>query len=263
MSIGSDLESSLTGNIKTALLVIHDYRNYATMQQKKNKAKQADILSKTQNIRSLMTAAQLKGEAPPTYVGSKDRILQVQFNPSQLNLYAAANINYKKDSDTGQSKSIAAEDARTLTLTVRLLFDDMDTYDSFMWEKFTSGLTAKGISNGINAAKTLAGKENVHSVQWRVESLVAALRNPYTRTISFRWADFSFIGQLSAVHAQYTMFSTSGRPVRAEVMMRINHEMDPNMLKHWYDNFNTVFGGDSSTLVRKEQNYSSLINLNL
>jgi hypothetical protein len=46
-------------------------------------------------------------------------------------------------------------------------------------------------------------------------------------------------------------------------MMQINHEMDPAMLKHWYQNFDTVFGGDSSTLVRKEQSYNSLINLNL
>lgn len=268
MSIGSDLKSSLTGNIETALLVIHDYRDMAAFVKQKEKSAQpetlqAAILKEAQLSRSLMTASQLKGEPPLTYEGSTDRILQVQFNPSQLNLYAMANINYKKDSDTGQSKSIAAEDAKTLTMTVRLLFDDMDTYDSFMWEKFTSGLTAKGISNGINAARTLTGKEKVHSVQWRVESLIAALRNPYTRTISFRWADFSFIGQICAIQANYTMFSTSGRPVRAEVMLRINHEMDTNMLKHWYDNFDTVFSGDSSTLVRKEQNYNSLINLNL
>lgn len=262
MSIGSDLKSSLTGNIETALLVIHDYRDTAAMLEKR-KASQQDILGAMQDVRSKMTAARLSDEAPHAYPGSTDRILQVQFNPSQLNLYASASMNYRKDSDSGQSKSIAAEDTRNMTLTVRLLFDDMDTYDSFMWERFTAGMTAKGVSNGINAGRTLAGKEKVHSVQWRVESLVAALRNPYTRTISFRWADFSFIGQISAIQANYTMFSTSGRPVRAEVMLRINHEMDPNMLKHWYDNFDTVFGGDSSTLVRKEQNYNSLINLNL
>ena len=262
MSIGSELKSSLTGIIETALLVIHDYRDTAAMLEKR-KVNQKDILGAMQDARSMMTAARLSNEAPPTYQGSTDRILQVQFNPSQLNLYASAGMNYRKDSDSGQSKSIAAEDTRNLNLTVRLLFDDMDTYDSFMWDRFTAGLTASGVSSAVSAGRTLAGKEKVHTVQWRVEALIAALRNPYTRTISFRWADFSFIGQLSAIHANYTMFSTSGRPVRAEVMMQINHEMDPAMLKHWYQNFDTVFGGDSSTLVRKEQSYNSLINLNL
>jgi hypothetical protein len=180
-----------------------------------------------------------------------------------MSIYASNVPQRRADATTSQSRSISAEDTKNLTLTTRLFFDDMDTYDSFMWEKFTSGLTVKGGANAVNAGRTLAGKEKIHTVQWQVEALLAALRNPYTRVISFRWADFSFIGQLSAIHANYTMFSTSGRPVRAEVMMQINHEMDPAMLKHWYQNFDTVFGGDSSTLVRKEQSYNSLINLNL
>jgi hypothetical protein len=96
-----------------------------------------------------------------------------------------------------------------------------------------------------------------------VEALVAALRNPFTRMISFRWADFTFIGQLNTVRANYTMFSAAGRPIRAQVLLRIQHEMDPNMLQGWYKNFDTVFQGKSSDLVTKEQTMSSLLNLNL
>jgi hypothetical protein len=96
-----------------------------------------------------------------------------------------------------------------------------------------------------------------------VEALVAALRNPFTRMISFRWADFSFIGQLNTVRANYTMFSTSGRPIRAQVLLRIQHEMDPTMLQGWYDSFDDAFDGESSNLVKKEQNMSTLLNLKL
>ena len=262
MSIGSDLKSSLTGNIETALLVIHDYRN-AAAQMEADGANQDSILLAVKDARIQQTAARLSDEAPPTYTGSEDKMLRVQFNPSQMSVYASAMPKQLKDATSEAARSATAEDVKNLSLTVKLLFDDMDTYDAFMWEKFAFGLTAGGVSNMINAGRAIADKSKVHTVQWQVESLIAALRNPYTRTISFRWADFAFTGQLSAVQAQYTMFSTSGRPIRAEVMLRIRHEMDPSMLKSWYKNFDEVFNKPAANLVRREQNYSSLLNLSL
>ena len=115
----------------------------------------------------------------------------------------------------------------------------------------------------MKLGKSLAGKEEVHSVQSQVEALVATLRNAYTRTISFRWADFSFIGQLNTVRANYTMFSPSGRPIRAQVLLRIQHEMDPTMLQGWYNSFDQAFGGDTKNLVKPEQDRSALLNLSL
>ena len=262
MSIGSNITSSITGNIETALLVIHDYRAAAKDMERRGQKWDVTMLA-ARDTRLQATAQQLSGNTQPIYPGSEDKMLRVQFNPAQLSIYASAIPQQKMDSATGQSISVSAEDAKNLTLTVVLYFDDMDTFDSFMWEKFTSGLTAKGASNAVKAGMTAAGKGKVHSVQWQVESLISALRNPFTRIISFRWADFVFTGQLSAVKADYTMFSTSGRPVRAQVMLRIRHEMDPKMLSHWYQSFKTAFGEDTSNLVKNEQNYNSLINLNL
>ena len=262
MSIGSDLKSSLTGNIETALLVIHDYRS-AAARMKSEKVGDDAILLKMQKERSKMTAAALGDEEMPSFPGSEDKILRVQFNPSQLSVYASAIPKQLKDTTSEASKSASAEDIRNLTLTVKLQFDDMDIYDAFMWEKFTAGLTTTGITNAVKAVSTLKDKEKVHTVQWQVEALIAALRNPYTRTISFRWADFVFIGQLNAVQAQYTMFSPSGRPIRAEVLLRIRHEMDPAMLRSWYKNFDEVFNKPAANLVKPEQNYAALLNLSL
>ena len=59
------------------------------------------------------------------------------------------------------------------------------------------------------------------------------------------------------------MFSTSGRPIRAQMLLRIQHEMNETMLHNWYRNFKEAFGGDSSSLVKNEQSYSALLNLNL
>ena len=262
MSIGSDFASSVTGNIETALLVIHDYRGMANTSAEARLG-QAGNLKALAELRRDATADALKTGQTPTYPGSQDKVLKVQFNPSQLTLNSSAMPKSRKDATSGSSRTMAVEDAR-LNLTVRLYFDDMDTFDAFMWEKFTSGLSVKGVANAVKLGMDAKGKESKpHTVQWQVESLISALRNPYTRTISFRWADFAFIGQLNAVYANYTMFSTSGRPVRAEVVLRIRHEMDAQMLHHWYKNFEKAFGGDTGNLVKTEQNYSALLNLSL
>ena len=83
-------------------------------------------------------------------------------------------------------------------------------------------------------------------------------------TVTFNFTDIMNIYQEKNIQeANYTMFSSTGRPIRAEVLLRIQHEMSPDVLKHWYDNFRTAFKGDQSKLVKQEQNYSALLNLNL
>lgn len=264
MGIGQQALASLTGNVETALLVIHDYRQRAAEMNSSvtGGLSTAEILSALRESRIRDTASALANGVPPTYPGSQSRTLRVQFNPSELTLNASAVPQSQQDGMTGQSRTLAVEDAK-LSLTVTLYFDDMDPYDAFMWDKFTAGLTAQGISNLAKMGMEATGKKKVCSVQGQVEALVAALRNPYTRLISFRWADFAFIGQLNTVRANYTMFSPSGRPIRAQVLLRIQHEMDPQMLQGWYDSFAKAFGGDTSNLVNTGQDKSSLLNLPL
>lgn len=261
MAIGKDALNSLTGNIETAVLVIHDYREAG--KNLKSGMDEGSALLATKDFRVMETTNRLAGGGAQPYPGSQDRILRVQFNPTQLTLDASAIPQYIPDAQTGRSRTIISEDVRKLHLTTVLYFDDMDPYDAFMWDRFTSGFTAKGAANAVKAGMTAAGKGKTHSVQWQVEALVAALRNPFTRTITFRWADFVFVGQLNTVKANYTMFSPSGRPIRAEVLLRIHHEMDAVMLKNWYNSFDTAFGGDTKNLVKWEQDYSSLLNLSL
>lgn len=265
--IGQQALDSLSGNVETALIVIHDYRESAakSMQYDRNlrrKTSQQKQLAKQSALRAINTENALKGERV-SYSGSQDRTLKVQFNPSALTLNASVAPKSKKDATSGASRTMAVEDAR-LNLTVQLYFDDMDTYDAFMWDKFTLGLSAQTAANAVKLGKDVfTDQKTVHSVQSRVEAFIAALRNPYTRTISFRWADFVFIGTLNTVKAQYTMFSPSGRPIRAKVLLRIQHEMRPAMLRAWYDSFENAFGGDTANLVKVEQSMSNLLNLPL
>ena len=264
MGIGQQALASLTGNVETALLVIHDYRQKVAQMNSgvTGGLSTAEAMSSLNDSRIRATVAALETGTPPTYPGSQDRALRVQFNPSELTLNASAVPQSQQDGTTGRSRTMAVEDAK-LALTVMLYFDDMDTYDAFMWDKFTAGMTAQGAANLAKMGMELGGGQKVHSIQGQVEALVAALRNPYTRLISFRWADFTFIGQLNTVRANYTMFSPSGRPIRAQVLLRLQHEMDPHMLQGWYDSFEKAFGGDTSNLVKTEQNMGNLLNLPL
>lgn len=265
MSIGQQALASLTGNIETAYLVIHDYRKCEPKSSKDKNGedkniksdKMLEILAKK---RIEATKQALENKQDVSYPGSINRTFKVQFNPSELRLNASALAQNKSDATKNQSRTIATVDA-SLMLTVRLYFDAMNTYDAFMWDKFTLGASVQTIHNIAGIATEVSGDKEVKSVRKQVEALVAAVRNPYTRTISFRWADFSFIGMLSTVQANYTMFSTSGHPVRAEVILRIKHEMNAYMIDPWLDSFDKAFGKDTKNLVTPGQTTANLLNL--
>lgn len=252
--------NTLTGNIESAQLIIHDYRDIAAKSKAGSKAMpNTDLLAALNNERIAATKAALDSGTAPSYPNSRDKTFKVQFNPSELTLNASSIPYVMPDAIDDKSRAIIVEDPK-LIMSVMLYFDAMETYDSFMAEKFTSGLSTKGISNAVKMGMDVANKKEKPSVRPQVEALVAALRNPYTRTISFRWADFSFIGQLTAVQARYTMFSTSGRPVRAQVLLRLYHEMDPVMLHNWYKNYEEIFKGDATSLIKAGQNVENLLN---
>ena len=263
VSIKTEALRTLTGQVETALLVIHDFRQMA----RNANTGQAGGLTVAQTLQAISnelaagTQAALGSGTTPTYPNSQDKIFKVQFNPSELTLNATSYPVNKVNTANGQSRTMTVEDP-SLFLWVNLYFDDMQTTDAFMAEKFTAGISVQGVANVVNTVKTAMGS-NKHSVQPQVEALIAALRNPYTRTISFRWANFTFIGQLNNVRAEYIMFSTSGRPVRARVMLQIRHELDPRLLNQWYNDYTTAFGGASSSMASATQKMGNLLNINL
>lgn len=271
MGIGQQALASFTGHVETAVLVIHDFRTQTEDAAGAGgsggggggplSAAKSKIASVTQTVSNAASQA-LSGGSQAAYDRSTDHMLAVQFNPAQLTLNASAPPAPEqiKQSATGNRVVMYNMAPAKLYMTVTLFFDDMNVYDSFMWEKIT------GLAN-INAlaSTAMAVAGSVHSVKDQVEALVAILRDKDTRCITFRWADFSFTGVLQAVQAQYTMFSTSGRPVRATVLLQLLHELDQKLLNNWEADFQNAFGpaGTSSNLVHTEQNFGSLLNLGL
>jgi len=259
--IAKGAAQSITGNIETAVIVIHDYRDVAKKSKISSKEDSAQILSALGKERINSTKFALENGTAPSFPNSKAQIFKIHFNPSNLMLNASSVPHYQKDVTNQGTLAQTVEDP-TLYLTTTLHFDDMDRYDSFMWDKFTSGLTASGAANAAKMGADIAGKGKTYSVRPQVEALISALRNPFTRTVSFRWNSFSFIGQLTTVRAKYTMFSTSGNPVRAEVLLRLQHELDPVLLKNWYQDFEEAFGRTTDIASKIGYNTKNLLNFN-
>ena len=263
MNIGQQLLASATGNIEQAYLVVSDYRQKCAggAGGKKGQVMAMNFFKKKALLaKSSAVPGAAAPSAPTIDSGYIEKTFKVQFNPSQLTINAS-NLPVKKPDALGQDPAQDAVTKAQLTMSTVLYFDEMNVYDSFMWDKFTGGLTAQGAKNIASAV--MAAKGKVWTVRDEVEGLIAALRNPLTRNISFRWADFSFTGQLNNISAQYTMFSTSGRPVRAKVMLRIQHEMDDVMLTNWYRDYQTAFGAGQKSLVGAAQKVGNLVNLSL
>lgn len=273
MDVLGQLGASLTGCIETAKLLIYDYRSVISASTNKinssslSAAGKAKALTGLQNkhlpdissFRKQATNAENTGMSFDD--PSKTKTFTVHFNPSKLQIYASTIPVPKPDAQGKENLNDSTTKAR-MTLTTTLFFDEMNVYDSFMVDKFTMGLSASGVTNiASSIAKNGMGKK--WSVRDEVEGLIAALRNPYTRNVSFRWADFTFTGQLNTVNAQYTMFSTSGEPVRAQVQLRIQHEMDDVYLDKWYKEYDSAMMGDASSLTGAAQKVGNILNFNL
>lgn len=238
MSIVSSAINAVGNLTASAYLVIKDYRDLAAAT---NSSSASSLLSSTS---SALTSG--LDDLVSSVVSDTDKTFEVQFNPSEVQVYVSSLPSKKTDAsptDSGTPKQVADSVIRpTVDLTVTLYFDQVVVADSFRTN--TGGITA---TNVITTGATLVGN-TTYTVRPQVEGLLAALRNPYTRSITFRWAEFSFAGNLSMVQSKYTMFSNSGHPVRATVVLRIRQELDVDTMKEWYSSYTSAFTGTASDL---------------
>ncbi len=195
---------------------------------------------------------------------------EVQFNPSDLQIegygggrIASTAYNNAEDKDKGTSSNIVMMPMPVyVKMSVKLLFDRMDPSDAFLSSK-----TNMTVSSGVKALTqtvTNAATKTKLTVQEEVEGLIAALRSPYTRCITFNWGDMSYEGILNRVASQYTMFDSAGVPVRAVVQLSLicaDEKVSPKSLGFWQEAYNGAFGAGSSSLVSAGQKVGSLLNI--
>ncbi len=198
---------------------------------------------------------------------------EVQFNPSDLQIEGygggrIANIAYNNpnDNDKANSSSITMMPMPVyVKMSVKLLFDRMDPGDCFLSAK-TNVSVSEDVTSLVKAATNAATGKNQLTVQEEVEGLIAALRSPFTRIITFNWGDMSYQGILNRVASQYTMFDSTGEPVRAVVQLSLicaDQTVSPNSLGPWQDAYETAFGAGSKSLTSVGQKVGSLLNIGI
>ena len=268
MGIGSDLVSSMTGLTDKACLVVHDVREKGkALELEKKQLNSLSSLDEVQKQRlgslsdtlSKLTGTMEYAAGEAASMGT-DKIFYVQFNPSSLQIYSANMSTQLRDVCTTSEQQKTISDlvsAPRVELTTTLIFDQMNIYDAFMFDKMTTGASATTVTNLFTMATG-----STFTVQPYVEGLLSALRNPYTQSMTFQWADFSFTGRLRQLQATYKMFSVSGRPIRAEVQMRLRQDLDTTDMQRWKAQFETMLTQKHS-LASAGQKVSNLLNLSL
>ena len=90
-----------------------------------------------------------------------------------------------------------------------------------------------------------AGKKN-NSVQYEVEALNAAVRDPRRRLCIFTWGDMEYQGMLNSVSGEYVMFNINGEPCRANVRMTMtlmDGQTFASAASLWAEHYNKGLGG--------------------
>lgn len=256
---------SITGNVESAYFIIYDFRNMTdtlfgqfqgggsvgtgVRTSQNDAAAKLAFQSFKENIKSdnslLNSAKSLKSITTP---GGNSKIYRLQFNPSSIQVYASA-LSVSQPDAGDKTTAVSSPQAPGLTMSASFWFDEATTWDCFPGDKFDGGLTnpTSLIKNAVAIGEQSGKKGKPTSVRPTVEAFLAALRNPFTRNLTFRWADFVFTGELLSVGSAYTMFSSQGEPVRAQMSMRIQQKIYQDILKPWLDTYDEVIGTQSAS----------------
>lgn len=224
----SGLEAG-AGNFKKATLILHD-----------TAAKSASPANVAGAAKRALSAAASGVSAAASISQSSSAGMEVQYNPSSLSIQANANqvpfSSLLKNTDDG----VPSQELRppAITLSVQLIFDDMNPKDAFLEEKFR--LSAGKMVSDAAAARMAETRH--YSVQSQTNGLVAMLMRNSTRVVTFHWADLSFTGEVFQVQARYTMFSLSGQPIRSTVDLVIVQEiLNDGVADRWDQAFDRCF----------------------
>lgn len=201
---------------------------------------------------------------------SKKRI-EVQFNPNELSFSAyggrrstIANTvvpkanegnpsdaekmgdgiseKQKSDKTVKESKTVTnGEKPPRIEMRVPLVFDAMNASEAFHHVSNEMNL----YSVGSTVSSLIKSGGTAYTVQPQVEAFLAALRCSKTRNVNFCWGKMLYSGVLNSVNVNYSMFSMTGKPVRARVELGIllcDSSLADPFKTVWYEKYKTAFG---------------------
>ena len=269
--------NQLTGNIPKAILCVPDIskdKNLTVEDAINNSNALRKALIETGSGQGVMSSfKKLANRGTTGTIENKGYLaLEVQYNPSSIYLetVAGTQMNFSSgnmgDASTNQLRQNYEPDATTMS--VQLLFDAVNAYDSFMLSNMS--LTA---GNAVSLVTDLAhSKERKYTVKPQMDGIMSLLTRTYTRHVLFFWAKMCFQGELCSVSSHYTMFNTVGNPVRGEIRLTIRQSPNPAAKyenSYWEKALTKAFGESNVATVTKGASRSagvlnnSILNLNL
>lgn len=181
-------------------------------------------------------------------------VLEVQYNPESITMNTVrGNILNRSAGGTGENVYQQLNVTARTTLSVDLIFDQMNIFDAFNFENVVTVAGMKDYAK--RSASEISGDS--YTVRPYVEALVGAMVKKETRYAVFVWNHMAFNGELTGVNAEYTMFNRTGEPIRAKVGLQIFHQNRQYATnkqnesveisnKYWEDAYKRLFMGSRS-----------------
>lgn len=242
-SFAKNFVNSLTGQVEKARITIFDRRGYkVNVTEVQNKRIGAGGTEELFTTYSLSTNKKSSADLNATGILSADlaqkkeelqnqlyeenttrKTYIVGFNPSSLNIHAIGGGRFSKNNyaQGGNTTSDFSEMNTRIQLDFKLYFD-------------------------AHANRAWAESKN-DSIQPDVEAFVAALRDEGTREVEFAWGKMVYTGVMNMVDVTYTMFSTYGKPLRAEMnvsMLCIDEGLSQGDESAWLEHYAEAFAKD-------------------
>ena len=149
--------------------------------------------------------------------GNGYKIMEVQFNPAelsfQLSQQSSGKNTAKKDSESQLSQSIKN------IMTVPLVFENIVNTDAFMWDKQRVLIQGSFMEKVKNSS--IASMINDYSVKTQMDGLMSLISNAATRSVIFCWNEMVISGVIQGVEMEYTMFNSSGNPIKGTITLSI------------------------------------------
>lgn len=187
-------------------------------------------------------------------------LYMVQFNPSTIRFRAVGGGRFALATYGGSAgengMNFKGLNSR-VDMMMTLIMDAVDNKEAFGQDKLL--LDPVDVAKAAAAAvATYSGKN--YSVQQQVEGFHAAMRLTASTPISFVWGKTILKGELTRANSRYTMFSPTGKPIRAEMEITLTCMSDSLMA--WFLAYQREFGRTDPILTQKVgQTLSGVLNL--
>lgn len=272
-----DTANLVTGNIPKAILCVPDVKKTQGLSVNQ-------MITLSDNLREQLLSAggegvmasfkSLSGRGTTQTIEQfRYLALEVPYNPSSIYLetVAGSQMNFSGGAMGDASTSQLRQNVEPVstTMSVQLLFDEVNVYDSFMMSNLSPNIgNAVGVVS--NAVNKLAG--DGYSVKPQMDGIMSLLTRDYTRHVLFFWAQMCFQGELTSVSSNYKMFNTQGHPVRGEIRLTIRQSEDVSAKysnKYWEKAFTKAFGDSMTSGLTQSVNSlsrglsNSVLNLNI